>query len=77
MFKTVFLLVFFFLSVASLEAPSPPSMRPEEYCDLDPSCCEHCIWFSLAPGVLRSLRPTKAAPSSLKIKFAVMFADLW
>ena len=70
MFKTVFLLVFhsrFFLSVASLEVPSSPSMRPEDDCDLDPSCCEHCIPFSLAPEVLRSLRPTKAAPSSLKI----------
>ena len=72
MFKTVFLLVFlfrFFLSVASLEAPSPPSMRPEDHCDLNPSCCEHCVPFSLAPGVLHTLRPTKAAPSSLKISF--------
>ena len=70
MFKTVFLLVFllhFFLSVASVEAPSPPSMRPEDHCDLNPSCCEHCVPFSLAPKVLRNIRPSKVAPSSLKI----------
>ena len=72
MFKTVFLLVFlsrFFLSVTSLEAPSPPYMRPEDQCDLEPSCCEHCVPFSLAPRALHSLRPTKATPSSLKISF--------
>ena len=69
MFRAVFLLVFFsrfFLSVATTEMPNPPSFGLGDCSDLNPSCCEHCVPFSLVPGVLRRLRPSMAPVSFLK-----------